>query len=78
MKFKYIGELPIKDVDLVLAGAFKPNDIITKDTIFEIPDENALAIQRTKLNGNYEVYTPPKRVVKPKKKYKKEEEEEEI
>ena len=79
MKFKYTGDLPIKDVDLVLGGVFKPNQSITKGTIFEVPDNDALLIQRVKLNGNYEVYTEPKKVNKPKKikKEKKEEAKEE-
>ena len=69
MKFKYTGDLPIKDVDLVLGGVFKPNQSIIKGTEFEVPDDNALLIQRVKLNGHYEVV--PKKVYKPKK-FKKE------
>lgn len=54
MRFKYTGDLPVKDVDLVLGGVFKSADVIVKGTEFEIPDDNALLIQRTQLNGNYE------------------------
>ena len=69
MKFKYIGDLPIKDVDLVLGGIFTPQQSIVKGTVFEVPDNDTLLIQRVKLNGNYEEL--PKKVVKPKK-FKKE------
>ena len=76
MKFKYTGVLPIKDVDLVLAGIFKPNQTIVTGTEFEVPDDDALLLQRVKLNGNYEEI--PKKIGKPKKfkKDKKEEKEE--
>lgn len=80
MKFKYTGDLPIKDVDLVLGGVFKPNQSITKGTIFEVPDNDNLLIQRVKLNGHYEEVVQPK-VYKPKKvkkeNKKKQEEKEE-
>ena len=82
MKFKYIGNMPIKDVDLVLAGVFKPNQVITKGAVFEVPDNDTILIQRVKLNGVYEEVVMPKKVIKPKKlkketkeKEKKEEEE---
>ena len=75
MRFKYIGNLPIKDVDLVLAGIFTPNQSITKGTEFEVPDKDTLLIQRVKLNGNYEEL--PKKVIKPKKQYKKKKEHKE-
>ena len=74
MKFKYTGELPIKDVDLVLAGIFKPNQSITKGTVFEVPDNDTLLIQRVRLNGSYEAL--PKKVGRPKK-FKKVKENEE-
>ena len=54
MKFKYIGDLPVKDVDLVVGGVFKSSQVILKGTVFEVPDDNPLLIQRIKLNGNYE------------------------
>ena len=80
MKFKYTGDLPIKDVDLVLAGIFKPNQSITKGTVFEVPNNDTLLIQRVRLNGHYEVVqetrTPRKYKKKNKKEDKKEEEEE--
>lgn len=79
MKFIYHG-LPVKNVDLVWAGIFKPSDIIVDGTIFEIPDDNLQLIQRVKVNGCFEEYKEPKKVIIPKKakkekKYKKEEEE---
>ena len=77
MKFKYVGQLPIKDGDLVLAKVFKPRDVITNGTVFEVSDEDALLIQRVKLNGYYEEYSEPKKVIKPKKEDKKEEEKKE-
>ncbi len=68
MQFIYTGELPIKDVDLTLAGIFKPSDVITKGTVFEVPDENKFLIQRVKISGIYEEYIEPqKKVGKPKK-----------
>ena len=78
MKFKYIGELPVKNADLVLAGIFKPIDIIRKGAIFEVPDENVELIQRLRLSGNYIEYTKlaPKKVSKSKKEKKKEDKEE--
>lgn len=74
MKFKYIGELPIKDVDLVLAGIFQPNQSLYKGTIFEVPDDNFMLIERIKLGGVYEEYTEPKKSIF-KKKSKKDEKE---
>ena len=72
MKFIYNGDLPLKDVDLVLGGVFKPDEIIVKGTIFEVPDDNKKLIQRVKLSGVYVPYTTPRKV-KPKKANKKEE-----
>ena len=77
MKFKYVGQLPIKDGDLVLAKVFKPTDVITNGTIFEVSDEDALLIQRVKLNGYYEEYSEPKKVGRPKKEENKEEDKKE-
>lgn len=76
MKFKYIGQLPMKSADLVLAKIFKPTDVITKGTVFEVQDDDTLLIQRLKCTGNYEEYTEPKKIGRPKK-YKKEEKKEE-
>lgn len=76
MKFRYTGDLPVKDVDLVVGGIFKPTDVIVKGTVFEIPDDNALLIQRAKINGNYEEM-PTAKVGRPKKDKKEEKEEEE-
>lgn len=75
MRFKYTGDLPIKDVDLVLAGIFKPNESITKGTVFEVPDKDAILIQRVKLNGNYKEL--PKKIGKPKKLKKKDKKDKE-
>ena len=78
MKFKYIGKLPVKNADLVLAGVFKPIDVIRKGAVFEVPDKNAELIQRLKISGNYVEYKEPipKKVNKPKKDKKKEDKEE--
>lgn len=77
MKFKYIGALPLKDVDLVRGGVFKPNQSIYNGTVFEVPDANTALIAKVKLNGVYEEYIEPK---KPRfaKKIKKEEKEEDV
>lgn len=77
MKFIYTGDLPIKDIDLVLAGIFKPTDSIRKGTIFEVPDNNAVLIQRVSVSGCYEEYVEPKKpVYKTKKKNKKDKDKE--
>ena len=77
MKFIYTGELPIKDIDLALAGIFKPHESIRKGTIFEVPDDNPILIQRVSVSGCYEEYIEPKKPVgKPKKRNKKVKEEE--
>ena len=75
MKFKYIGQLPIKDADLVLAGVFKATDVINNGTVFEIPNDNTVLIQRTKGCGYYEEYTEPKKIGKPKKENKQKKED---
>lgn len=69
MKFKYVGELPIKDMDLVLAKIFTPHQRIIKGTVFEVPDKDVVLIQRVKLNGYYEE-VPEKKAVSAKKKQK--------
>ena len=72
MKFIYTGDLPIKDIDLVLAGIFKPDESIHKGTVFEVSDDNLLLIQRVSVSGCYEEYTKPKKTVgESKKKNKK-------
>ena len=76
MKFKYTGQLPIKSADLVLAKIFKPSEVINKGTVFEVPDNDTLLIQRLKCTGNYEEYVEPKKIGRPKK-YKKDNEEKE-
>lgn len=76
MKFIYHG-LPIKDVDLVLAGVFKPDETIYDGTVFEVPDKDKHIIQMVKLSGIYEEYVEPKKKSKPKFKKEKEEEIEE-
>lgn len=78
MKFKYIGQLPIKDVDLVLNRVLNPNSTIYNGQIIEIPDSNEALIERIKISGVYEVYTEPKQVNnKFKKKSKKQDEKKE-
>jgi len=77
MKFKYTGQAPIKDVDLVLAGIFKPDEPIVNGTIFEIPNDNKRLIKLVKMMGIYEEYHEPKRKVKKPKKEDKEEKIEE-
>ena len=77
MKFKYTGQLPIKDGDLVLANIFKANQVITKGTVFEVPDDNTLLIQRVKMSGIYEEFVEPKKIGFIKKETKKDKEEEE-
>lgn len=67
MKFIYKGHAPIKDVDLTIAGIFKPEDVIVNGTVFEIPDENKLLIQRVEVQGIYELYSESKKVKIPKK-----------
>ena len=76
MKFKYTGDLPIKDIDLVLGKVFKPNQVIYKGTIFEVPDNDTKLLQKVKLNGVYEKVETPKKIVKPKKEDKKDVKEE--
>lgn len=77
MKFIYTGKLPIKDIDLVIAGIFKPTDSIRKGTIFEVPDDNLLLIQRVSVSGCYEEYVEPKKpAFKTKKKSKKDKDKE--
>ena len=77
MKFKYVGKLPLKNADLVLAGIFKKNDVLVEGTVFEIPDNNQTLISRIRLSGNYVEYQEPKKIGRPKKEEKKEEEKEE-
>ena len=76
MKFIYTGQLPIKDMDLTLAGVFKPSDLIVKGTVFEVPDDNKMLIQRVKLGGSYEPYVEPKKKLSKPKKEKQTEKEE--
>ena len=76
MKFKYIGDSPIKDVDLVVGGVFKPREVIVKGAVFDVPDDNKKLIQRVQLNGNYVVYEEPKKPAKPTKKSKKDDKKE--
>jgi len=76
MKFKYVGQLPIKDADLVFAGIYKPKDIIKNGDVFEVPDDDKLLVQRVSISGVYEP-VEEKKVIKPKKEIKKEKEEEE-
>lgn len=75
MKFIYTGQLPIKDGDLVLAGIFKPSDVITHGTTFEVPEDDTLLIQRIECAGYYEEHQEPKKAGRPKKEKKEEEKE---
>ncbi len=75
MKFIYTGDAPIKDVDLVLAGIFKPSEPIIKGRVFEVPDNDETLLKRVKLSGCYEPYIEPVRKVKVKSQKKKEEKE---
>lgn len=76
MKFIYTGDAPIKDVDLVLAGVFKPSEPIIKGRIFEIPDEDKRLLKRVELSGCYEPYIEPIKVKSQKKKKEEKVEEE--
>lgn len=77
MKFKYVGQLPIKDGDLVLAKVFKANETIKNGTVFEVPDDNPLLIQRVKMSGVYEEYVEPVKIGRPKKEIKEDKKEKE-
>lgn len=78
MKFIYHG-MPAKNVDLVWAGIFKPQDILVEGTIFEVPDENIQLIRRCKVNGCFEEYIEPKKIHTPKAtKSKKNKQKEEV
>lgn len=71
MEFKYIGQLPMKDLDLALHGIVNPNQVIIKGFTFEVPDDEVDLINRLKISGDYQEV---KKVVKAKK-IKKEKEE---
>lgn len=72
MKFKYTGQSRVKDLDLVLAKVMKPTDVLINGMIINIPDSETQLIKRLEINGNYEVYTEPKKFKKPFKKDKEE------
>ncbi len=61
MKFKYIGQSRVKDLDLVLAKIMKPTDVLINGMIISIPDSEAQLIKRLEINGNYQVYNEPKK-----------------
>jgi len=65
MKIKYIGNRPVKNLDLVFFQILEPTDEIYPGEIIEIPDDKTDLINRMKVNGNYEVYNEPKKTVKP-------------
>ena len=67
MKFKYVGKIPKKDLDLCLHGILDPDEVIMEGLIIEIPDSSKVLIDRIKANGNYEEYIEPKKVSKSKK-----------
>ena len=75
MKFKYIGQSRVKDLDLVLAKIMKPTDVLIKGMIITVPDSETQLIKRLQINGNYEVYNEPKKFKKPFKKDKETKEE---
>lgn len=75
MKFKYVGKLPRKSLDLALHGIVDPSQVMLEGFIFEIPDNKIDIIEAVKINGNYEVYNEPKKVVKPKKEKKEDKED---
>lgn len=77
MKFKWTGQKGIKSLDLVLAGIMKPTEELFTGKIIEIPDSETELIERIKINGNYEVYTEPKKVKLPKKSIKTDKKQEE-
>ncbi len=77
MKFKYTGQLPIKDADLVLAGIFTPQEVIKTGDVFEVPDNDTLLIQRLQATGCYEEYKEPVKIAKPEKEDKKDNKKEE-
>ena len=54
MEFKYIGQLPMKDLDLALHGIVGPNQVIIKGFTFEVPDKEVDLINRLKLCGDYQ------------------------
>ena len=70
MKFKYVGQSGVKDLDLVVFKIKKATAIINNGDIIEIPDSEKELINRIQVNGNYEVYEEPKKVVTPKKESK--------
>lgn len=74
MKFKWIGDSRVKDLDLVLHGIMAPDEELMKNKIIEVPDSEKVLINRLKINGNYEVQ---KNIIKPKKSKKEKKEEKE-
>lgn len=72
MKFKYLGQSRVKDLDLVLAKILKPTDVLINGMIITVPDSEKELIRRMEINGNYEVYNEPKKFKKPIKKDKEE------
>lgn len=75
MKFKYIGQSGVKDLDLVVFKVKTADEIICNGDIIEIPDDETELINRIQFNGNYEVYNEPKKVIRPKKDKKEEKED---
>ncbi|MBO6273024.1 hypothetical protein J6O48_09650 [bacterium] len=75
MKFKYIGQSRVKDLDLVLAKIMKPTDVLINGMIITVPDSETQLIKRLEINGNFEVYNEPKKFKKPIKDNKTEKED---
>lgn len=76
MKFEWIGGNGFKDLDLVIAGTMKPDEQLFKGRVIEVDDSNTELIERIKVNGNYKVYSEPKKVGRPPKTDKNKEKEE--
>ena len=76
MKFKYIGQSGRKNLDLAIYGVVSPAHILITGEIITVPDDHADLIERIKINGNFEEYNEPKKVIKPKKTKKETKKEE--
>ena len=74
MEFKYIGKLPMKDLDLAVHGIIDPSFVILEGFTFEVPDTETALINKLNLNGNYQKV---EKVKKPKRSKKEEDKKEE-
>lgn len=74
VKFKYIGQKGVKDLDLVVHGVLQATDVLIPNTIVDVPDDSPL-VQRLEINGNYvKIIERSKPKIKKVKKQDKEEE----